>query len=170
MSLRKDTSPHRAVSAYPGEVTDLRLEELSASTAVAANSLELLPGQEAFATPTTYTEEEPGMDPTKAWSRVIMRADDVAGFVRAYFDPDHPRDELRCVLWRITVAAAHQGVGVGRFAVAAVVDEAKARGCETLTVMWMPGDSGPGEFFHKLGFRDVGETSYGDTIGALSLR
>lgn len=148
---------------------ELTLEELSASTAVAANSLELRPGQEAFATPTTYTEEEPGMDPTKAWSRVITRDGEVVGFVRAYFDDDHPQHELRCSLWRITVSAAHQGSGVGRFAANAVINEAKARGCEKLTVMWTPGDKGPGEFFHKLGFVDAGETSYGDRIGALTL-
>ena len=150
-------------------MSTLKLEELSAATAVAANSLELLPGQEAFATPTTYTQEEPGMDPTKAWARVITLDGEVVGFVRAYFDPNHPSEELRCSLWRITVAAAHQGIGVGRFAVQAVIEEAKDRGCDTLTVMWTPGDRGPGEFFHKLGFVDAGETSYGDKIGALSL-
>jgi hypothetical protein len=31
------------------------------------NRLELRPGQEDIATPTTYTEEEPGIDPTKTW-------------------------------------------------------------------------------------------------------
>ena len=150
-------------------MSELQLEELSASTAVQANSLELRPGQEAFATPTTYTEEEPGMDPTKAWARVIKDGSQVVGFVRAYFDDEHPREELRCSLWRITVAASHQGMGVGRFAVNAVVDEATKRGCEKLTVMWTPGEQGPGEFFRRLGFQDVGETPYGDRVGALHL-
>jgi diamine N-acetyltransferase len=150
-------------------MTQLHLDELSAQTAVAANSLEIRPGQEDFATPTTYTEEEPGIDPTRAWSRVIKEGDQVVGFVRAYFDDDHARPELRSCLWRITVDAAHQGAGVGRFAVEAAIDEARSRGKDHLTVIWTPGDAGPGEFFHRLGFVDSGETSYGDTIGTLTL-
>ena len=163
-------SPHGASHAPNLEaMSDLYLEELSAANAVAANSLELRPGQEAFATPTTYTQEEPGIDPTKAWSRVIKKGDEVVGFVRAYCDPDHPQEELRCCIWRITVAGSHQGGGVGRFAVNAVIDEAKRQQCEKLTVMWTPGQEGPGEFFHHLGFVDIGATAYGDRIGALPL-
>jgi len=147
----------------------LSLEELSAHTAVQANSLEIRPGQEDFATPATYTQEEPGMDPTKAWARVIKSGDSVVGFVRAYFDPSHPKPELRSCLWRITVDGHHQGLGVGRFAVEAVIDEARHRGCDHLTVMWAPGDAGPGEFFERLGFTSSGESSYGDVIGTLTL-
>jgi diamine N-acetyltransferase len=150
-------------------MADWELEELSAQTAVQANNLELRPGQESFARPTTYTQEEDSVDPTKSWSRVIKRGNDVVGFVRAYFDPKHPSPELRHCIWGISVAAAHQGAGVGRFAVEAVVDEAKRRGASRLTVMWPPGSAGPGEFFRKLGFVETGESVYGDTIGALEL-
>lgn len=150
-------------------MTELHLEELSAHTAVAANSLEIRPGQEDFATPTTYTQEEPGIDPTKAWSRVIKRGDDVVGFVRAYFDSDHSKPELRSCIWRITVDGRHQGEGVGRFAVDAAVAEATSRGVESLSVIWTPGSEGPGEFFRRLGFIESGETSYGDTIGVRTL-
>ena len=150
-------------------MTELSLEELSAHTAVAANSLEIRPGQEDFATPTTYTEEEPGIDPTKAWSRVIKQGDEVVGFVRAYFDDDHANPELRSCLWRITVDAAHQGSGVGRFAVQAAIDEARSRGQDHLSVIWTPGSDGPAAFFRHLGFVDSGETSYGDTIATLPL-
>lgn len=150
-------------------MTELRLEELSAETASAANTLEIRPEQEDFATPVTYTEEEPGIDPAKAWSRVIRKNHDVVGFVRAYFDPEHPRAELRSCIWRITVAGSEQGTGVGRFAAQAVIAEAKQRGFDTLHVMWTPGDAGPGDFFHRLGFVDAGQTSYGDTIGTLAL-
>lgn len=150
-------------------MTTLELEELSAKTAVQANTLELRPGQEGFATPATYTQEEGGVNPTKTWARVIRLGDEVVGFVRAYFDEDHPKEELRHCIWRISVAAAHQGSGVGRFAVGAVVEEAKKRGATRLTVMWTPGAKGPGEFFHRLGFVEVGDTEYGDKIGALTL-
>ena len=41
-------------------MTGLQLRELSADTALAANSLELLPGQEQFETPVTYANAGPG--------------------------------------------------------------------------------------------------------------
>ena len=58
---------------------------------------------------------------------------------------------------------------MGRFATEAASEEARSRGFDTLTVVWSPGDQGPGEFFHHLGFVDQGVTEYGDQIGALGL-
>ena len=147
----------------------LQLEDLSASTALAANSLELRPGQEQFANPITYEHADASLDHSKTWSKVVVSNDQVVGVIRAHFDPDNSDDELRCCIWRISVAASAQGQGVGRYAIDAVKSEALSRGFDTLTVVWTPGDKGPGEFFHKLGFADSGTTQYGDTIGSLSL-
>jgi diamine N-acetyltransferase len=35
--------------------------------------------------------------------------------------------------------------------------------------MWEPGETGPEAFFHRIGFVDIGETQYGDVIGALEI-
>jgi diamine N-acetyltransferase len=148
---------------------DLRLEELSADNALAANSLELRPGQEQFLTPITYENADASIDHTNTWSRVVLLGDQVVGFVRAYFDSENPHDELRCCVWRVNVAADAQGKGVGRFAIDAVRREALARGFHTLTVAWHEGDLGPGDFFHRLGFQDTGITEYGDVVGSLTL-
>jgi diamine N-acetyltransferase len=120
-----------------------RLEELSATTALQANTLELVPGQEAFVTPATYEQAD--------------------------FDQTHAQPELRSCLWRVSVAAAWQGKGVGRFAIQAAQEEAAALGHSTLTAVWSSDEAGPGQFFHKLGFTDTGTTEYGDQIGTLSL-
>lgn len=150
-------------------MADLRLEELSASNAVEAKSLELRPGQEEFANPATYVAAEPQVDPARAWSRVIVKDGEVVGMVRAYFDDTYPDEELRSCLWNITVSANAQGAGVGRFALDAVIAEAQSRGLDTLTVMWEEGEGGPGEFFTRMGFVDSGASAYGDRIGVLSL-
>jgi diamine N-acetyltransferase len=150
-------------------MADLRLEELSATNAVQAKSLELRPGQEEFANPATYVAAEPQVDPAKAWSKVIVKDNDVVGMVRAYFDDSYPDEELRSCVWNITVSASAQGAGVGRFALDAIIDEAKARGLSSLTVMWDGAAEGPGEFFTRMGFIDSGETAYGDRIGRMSL-
>lgn len=150
-------------------MADLRLEELSATNAVQAKSLELRPGQEEFANPATYVAAEPQIDPAKAWSKVIVKDGEVVGMVRAYFDDSYPDEELRSCVWNISVSASAQGSGVGRFALDAIIEEARSRGLGQLTVMWDGAAEGPGEFFTRMGFIDSGATVYGDRIGRMSL-
>ena len=150
-------------------MADLRLEELSATNAVQAKSLELRPGQEEFANPESYVAAEPQIDPAKAWAKVIVKDGEVVGMARAYFDDGYPDEEFRSCVWNITISAGAQGAGVGRFALDAIIEEARARGLQDLTVMWEEGEGGPGEFFTRMGFVDSGETVYGDRIGRLSL-
>jgi diamine N-acetyltransferase len=148
---------------------DLRLEELSASTIVAANSLTLRPGQEQFVTPTSYAIADAYINPLTSWPRVVLDGDAVVGFIRGNFDPENQQEEFRSCVWRINVAASAQGLGIGRFAIMGLADEARSRGFERLTVLWESGEDGPEDFFLKIGFVVVGETQYGENIGALAL-
>lgn len=152
---------------YPGVMGDLRLEELSAKTIVAANGLTLRPGQEQFVTPVSYSAADAYLNPTTTWARVVLDGDEVVGFIRGNFDPDHEKPEFRSCIWRINVDATKQGRGVGRFAVRELAQEARSRGFETVSVIWETGEEGPGEFFRRLGFEEVGETEYGEKIGSL---
>lgn len=147
----------------------LRLEELNAGNIVAANTLTLKPGQEQFVAPVSHSIAEAYVNPTTAWPRVVLDDDAVVGFIMGNFDPDAEQEEFRGCIWRINVAAEAQGRGVGRFAVQALADEAKARGYQRITVIWEPGEAGPEEFFLRIGFTPVGETAYGEVIGALEL-
>ena len=151
-------------------MAELTLRELDAQTVSAANNLTLKPGQEAFVEPETYTHAEEMLDPANSWPRVVVDEDGtVVGYIMANFDPDAPEDFLRAALWRINVAADAQGSGVGSFAVRAFADEARARGFTRATVVWAGGEGGPEEFFKSVGFQVVGETPYGEKLGALDL-
>lgn len=150
-------------------MAELRLEELNATNIVAANNLSLKPGQEQFIAPVTYAAETAVVNPATAWQRVALNGDKVVGFIHGNFDPDNEHEEFRACIWRINVDAEAQGKGVGRFLAHALAEEAKRRGFDHITVLWEPGEEGPGEFFHRIGFRDVGETQYGDVIGSLQL-
>jgi diamine N-acetyltransferase len=150
-------------------MADLRLEELTAQTIVAARNLALKPGQAAFIAPETYEHSEQDLDPAGSWPRVVMDGDRLVGYVMGAFDPDAPEDFLKAALWRIHVEADAQGTGVGRFAVQALADEARRRGFHQLTVVWAPGEAGPEAFFNAVGFEVVGETPYGEKLGALAL-
>jgi len=150
-------------------MAELRLEELSASTIVAANSLTLRPGQEQFVTPTSYAIADAYINPLTSWPRVVLDGDEVVGFIRGNFDPDNASPEFRSCIWRINVSASAQGLGIGRFAVEALAEEARSRGFTQLTVIWEPGEDSPEEFFLRIGFTLIGETQYGEKIGALAL-
>jgi len=148
---------------------ELRLEELTASNVEAANRLTLKPGQREFLAPETYTHSEDQLDPAGSWPRVIKDGDDVVGYIMGAFDPDAGDEYLRAAIWRIHVAAEAQGSGVGRFAVEALADEARRRGFDRVTVVWAAGEGSPEAFFEAVGFQVVGETPYGEKLGALSL-
>ena len=148
---------------------ELRLEELSAQNIVAANTLSLKPGQEAFVAPVSYAVAVSVINPATAWQRVVLLDGQVAGFIHGNFDPDSTHDEFKACIWRINVDADVQGQGVGKFAAEALAKEARDRGFDRITVIWESGEEGPEAFFHRIGFTDVGETQYGEVIGALQL-
>jgi diamine N-acetyltransferase len=150
-------------------MAELRLEELSAKTIVAANSLTLRRGQEQFVTPTSYAIADAYINPLTSWPRVVLDGDKVVGFIRGNFDPEAQQEEFRSCIWRINVDANAQGAGIGKFAALALADEARSRGFTRLTVIWEPGEDGPEEFFLRIGFAIVGQTQYGENIGALEL-
>ncbi len=69
-------------------MSDMTLEELSARTIVAANTLTLKPGQEAFVAPVSHSIAEAYVNPTTAWPRVVMEDGEVVGFIMGNFDPE----------------------------------------------------------------------------------
>lgn len=148
---------------------ELRLEELSAANIVAANSLTLRPGQEQFVTPTSYAIADAWINPSTSWPRVVVDGEQVVGFIRGNFDPDNAQEEFRSCIWRINVSAEAQGAGIGRFAVEALAAEARSRGFDRLTVLWDSGEDSPEDFFLRIGFVVVGQTQYGENMGALAL-
>lgn len=150
-------------------MSHLRLEELSAATIVAVNTLGLKPGQEQFVTPVSYAAAAAVTPAHTAWQRVVLDNDRVVGFIHGNFDPDAPQEEFRAALWRINVDAEAQGMGVGTFAVRALIEEARRREVDRLTVLWERGEDGPEAFFLFIGFVQIGETPYGEIIGAIQL-
>lgn len=151
-------------------MSDLHIEELSAKTVVAANTLSLKPGQEAFVAPVSHSIAEAYVSQETSWPRVVVKGDDsVVGFIMANFDEDADVDIYRAAILRMNVDADHQRQGIGAFAVKTIVDEARNRGFDRITAVWEEGDLGPGKFFRAMGFEIVGETEYGEVIGALDV-
>jgi len=148
-----------------------RLVKITQDNVEAACRLTVRPDQEKYCTPVAWSLAEAYAQPEIAWPRLIVEDDEIVGFLMGFFDivwdPAQP-DDLRSGLWRLNIAADHQGRGYGRFAVQAVRDEARQRGLDRVYTTWKPGPDGPEQFYLKLGFELTGETSEDEVVGAHS--
>jgi diamine N-acetyltransferase len=147
----------------------LELREVSAENAADACRLAVKPHQEQFVASVAESLAEAHAQPTTAWPRLVYRGDELVGFVMGAFDPDSPTWFFRSGIWRLNVAAQAQRNGVGRFAVEAVLSEARRRRFAEATVLWKPGTDGPAAFYERLGFEPTGEQFHGEVIGRLDL-
>ncbi|MFV0634491.1 GNAT family N-acetyltransferase [Demequina sp.] len=142
----------------------LTLVELTPDNLDAAVALPPKPGERSTVAPVVYSLAEAYVNPT-AWPRLIVDGDDPVGFVMANWNPDSDIEAFRAGIWRLNVADAARGRGVGRSAVEQVVAEARRRGLSRITVMWVPGEDGPEEFYLKCGFTPTGEVLFGEVVG-----
>lgn len=149
-----------------------RLEEVTTANLTAALRIRVRPGQEQNVEPVAESLAEAYVHPAGvAWPRLIVDGDRTVGFLMAFLDIDWRADGslFRSGLWRLTVDAAEQGRGYGRFAVEAVAAEIRRRGGKEMYVTWHAGPDGPEEFYLRLGFRRTGETSGDQPVGVLVL-
>lgn len=149
--------------------SSLRLEAITPENVGAACRLKVRPEQEDYVAPVAWSLAEAYASPEIAWPRLVRDGDDVVGFVMGGFDPQSPVEAFRCGIWRLNVAADRQGRGYGRFAVESVLAEARRRGQGRATVLWVPGEHGPEEFYLKLGFRPTGEVMGDQVVGEILL-
>ncbi|MGW1768568.1 GNAT family N-acetyltransferase [Streptomyces sp. NPDC002073] len=151
----------------------VRVEIVTPANVDAALALRVRPEQEKNVSPVAHSLAEAYAWGETAWPRLIFDGERLVGFLMGFMDipwnPEKDPADRRSGLWRLNVSADVQGRGYGRFAVAAVADEVRRRGGTELFTTWEPGPTGPGEFYRRLGFRETGETSGGQTVGVLEV-
>jgi diamine N-acetyltransferase len=150
-------------------VTTLTAEQITRENVAAACQLAVEPHQKDFVAPVAVSLAEAYTQPEVAWPRLILRDGEPVAFVMGAFDPHAAHDFFRCGIWRLNVGAGVQGRGYGRFAVETVLAEARRRGRKTATVLWLPAEGGPEDFYLKLGFRPTGQTHHGEVVGRIEL-
>jgi diamine N-acetyltransferase len=146
-----------------------RLEPITRDNVYAACGVTVRPDQQHLVAPVVMSLAEAYAYGETAWPRLVLDDGAAVAFVMGGFDPDAPVDAFRCGIWRLNVAAEHQGRGYGRFAVDAVLAEARRRGSNRATVLWKPGPDGPERFYLRLGFRPTGEILQEEVVGEISL-
>ncbi len=145
------------------------LEEVTRDNVDDACRIEVAPEQVEYVAPVAHSLAEAYVNRETAWPRLVCAGGEPVAFVMGGFDPGAEVEWFRCGIWRLNVAAAHQGKGYGRFAVEAVFDEARRRGEDRVTVMWKPGEAGPENFYRRLGFELTGQEFYGQVVGVIDL-
>lgn len=143
----------------------VRLAELTPDNVAAACRIEVKSEQQKFVAPVAESIAEAYVHYGTAWPRLILDGDRVVGFVMGGFDPESEIDAFRAGIWRLNVAASEQGRGYGRFAVEAIAAEARRRGRNRITVLWIQGDGSPEGFYLHLGFTPTGEVIGGEIVG-----
>jgi diamine N-acetyltransferase len=147
----------------------IELRTVTPENLSAVVGIEVHEAQSSFVAPVINSLAEAYVHPNTAWPRVVFSDDTPVAFVMGAFDPEAEPDFFRCGIWRLNVAADHQGNGYGRFAVEAVLAEARSRGEARATVLWIPGEGGPEDFWNAMGFEPTGEEFYGQTVSELFL-
>jgi diamine N-acetyltransferase len=72
-------------------------------------------------------------------------------------------------LWRLLVDKSHQGVGVGTFALTAVIRRYRELGMQRVLTAWHPGEGNAGDFYKKFGFTETGEMIDDEIVAELIL-
>ena len=154
-----------AARPVPGRDATVSLREITQATLGPILELKVAPEQEQFVAPNAVSIAQAHFS-DKAWFRAIYADDTPVGFVMLHDDPEQPE----YFLWRLMVAAEHQGKGFGRRAVERLLDYVRTRpGAKELLVSYVPGDGCPEPFYRKLGFEPTGRVEGGEVIMRLPL-
>ena len=104
--------------------------------------------------------------PPLVWIRGVLRNSQPAGFVMCADQTEQQKDPW---LWRLLVDKSHQGVGVGTFALTAVIQRYRELGMQRVLTAWHPGPGNAGDFYKKFGFVETGEKIDDEIVAELKL-
>ncbi|WP_329391974.1 GNAT family N-acetyltransferase (plasmid) [Streptomyces sp. NBC_01351] len=151
----------------------LRLEPVTSANFDTVCAVEIRADQSHLVSPVVKSLAEAYVHGEVARPRAIVDGGEVVGFVMAFHDfawnPAEDPADRRSGIWRLNIAAGHQGKGYGRFAVREVIEEIRRRGGSQAYVTWHAGEGSPEQFYLGLGFHPTGELSGDQPVGVLPL-
>lgn len=156
------------VAATAARVT---LREITADTVLDVVQLETAEAQRRYVAPNAVSLAQALFAP-EAWYRAIYCGDTLVGFVMLEDESQRspPPAEPEVALWRLMIDRRHQRRGLGRAAVACVIDHVRRKGgFRQLLVSVVPGEAGPLPFYRALGFVPLGEGDDGELLLARAL-
>ncbi len=148
-----------------GPEATVTLREITQETLQAILNLKVAPHQQPFVASNAVSLAQAHFY-SFAWYRAIYADETPVGFMMLADQPEKPQ----YFLWRLMLAAEHQGKGYGRRAIELLVEYVKTRPNATeLLVSYHPGEGGPRDFYHKLGFQETGRIEEDEVVLRLPL-
>lgn len=147
------------------------LREITADTVIRIVRLSVAESQKGFVAPNAVSLSQALFAP-EAWYRAIYCDDEPAGFVMLADDTlkTPPPENPGIGVWRLMIDAKFQGRGIGRAAMARVIEHVRGKGCfRSLELSYVPGPGCPEPFYRSLGFRPTGQMDEDEIVLALPL-
>jgi diamine N-acetyltransferase len=154
-------------SASSESFDQVSLREITAETVVTICNLSdtLTAPQNKMVAPNARSIAQAHFSPY-AWFRAIYADETPVGFIMLYDNPE----ESEYFLWRLMIAAPHQGKGYGRQAIEHLIAYVKTRPNATeLLVSCEQGEGSPEGFYRRLGFARNGNMADDEVVLSLPL-
>jgi diamine N-acetyltransferase len=134
-------------------VPDVRVEPLTDANVEEVLDVAAAPGQDRWVRPVAWYVARSAYE--KVWTPVaFVAADEVVGFAEWAYDPS---DRTYCI-GGVVIDARHQGKGLGRAAVSALVDRLRQRpDCHDIALTVHDDNAGARRLYGSLGFTETGE-------------
>jgi diamine N-acetyltransferase len=147
------------------------LREITAETVLPVIKLSVGDDQTQFVAPNAVSLAQALFAP-EAWYRAIYVGEEPAGFVMLEDESLRapPPEAPEVMLWRLMVDRRFQGQGVGRAAMAQVIEHVRGKGVfKALLTSYVPGPGCPEPFYLGLGFRHTGRMDGEEVVLELPL-
>ena len=142
------------------------LREITRDNVDEVMDLAVAPEQDELVAPNSVSIAQSHYE-DRSWMRGIYVDDTPVGLILTIEDPERPF----FYLWRLMIAAAHQGRGHGRAAVLQAIDRIReVPSAQELKVSVAPDEGNAVGFYERLGFVDTGEVHDGEMVFVLPLR
>jgi diamine N-acetyltransferase len=159
------------MSPTPAAPDLVTLREITYETVVSIVKLSVAESQKGFVAPNAVSLAQ-ALFSKEAWYRAIYAGDEPVGFVMLYDESlrTPPPDAPSVGVWRFMVDERHQGRGIGRQALARVIEHVRAKGVfSTLELSYVPGPGCPEPFYRSMGFRPTGRMDGDEVVLELAL-
>ena len=148
-----------------GPEAAVSLREMTQESLRSIIALKVAPNQQQFVASNTVSLAEAHFY-NFAWFRAIYADETPVGFIMIADQPE----KSEYFLWRLMIAAEHQGKGYGRQALHLLIAHVRTRPNATeLLVSYEPGVGSPRDFYYKLGFQETGQELEGEIVLRLPL-
>jgi diamine N-acetyltransferase len=147
------------------------LREITEETVVTIVKLTVDESQKGFVAPNAVSLAQ-ALFSTAAWYRAIYAGEEPVGFVMLYDESlrTPPPEAPSVGVWRFMVDERHQRRGIGRQALARVIDHVRAKGVfTTLELSYVPGPGCPEPFYRSMGFQPTGRMEDDEVVLELVL-